>query len=244
MIDAGQVAVIAGAAGGIGSVLVDRLLGDGATVIGIVRDPERVPERWRSEPRFEACVADVVAPMLIPEVAGAVDGRPVRFLANLAKLPEAGHVGTVAPERLALAVDTKVGGLLRLVRAAEGSLVTGARVVGFGGRLGYDPDAAAPASSIANAALASLVRQLAADLGPRGVTAHVVAPGAVDGPERDAAVPGGGTRRDQLAARTPIGRLARPDEVVDATLALLRSSGDLLNGGTILLDGGQRTAVP
>jgi NAD(P)-dependent dehydrogenase (short-subunit alcohol dehydrogenase family) len=241
---AGEVAVIAGASGAIGSALVDRLLAEGGTVIGVLRDADRVPGRWRPEARFELCVGDVTSPQLVDEVAAVVAGRPVRLLANLAKTTEQGRLSVVPPERLALGVDAKAGGLLRLVRACEAELLRGARVIGFGGRLGYDPDPGAPTTSVANAALANLVRQLARELGPRGVTAHVIAPGAVDGPDRSRPVEGGLSRRDQLAARTPIGRLPSAEEVVDATLALLGVAGDLLNGGSLLLDGGQRTSIP
>lgn len=242
--DPSGLAVIAGATGAIGSALVRGLLAAGTPVIGFARSAEGL-RQFSGTAAFEGHVADVTDAEFPRAVAEAVAGRPVRLVVNLTRLPEAGDVQEVAPDLLARGVDVKVGGLLRLLRGCDGQLIAGSRVIGFGGRLGYDPDPGAPIASVANSALASLVRQLGRELGPRGVTAHVVAPGPVDTDGRTSSSAGiVGASRARGEQLNPLGRLPGPDEVVAATLALLGAAGDLLNGGTLLLDGGRRTSLP
>lgn len=171
-------AVVVGASGAIGTALVRHLLAAEVPVLGLARRAEGL-EPFAGAAAFEGRVTDVTDPGFTATVAAAVGDRPVRLAVNLARVPEAGDLQAVDAQLLARGVEVKVTGLLRLVRACDPRLVAGSRIIGFGGRLGYDPDPRAPIASVANAALASLVRQLGRELGPRGVTAHVVAPGPV-----------------------------------------------------------------
>jgi NAD(P)-dependent dehydrogenase (short-subunit alcohol dehydrogenase family) len=82
-------------------------------------------------------------------------------------------------------------------------------------------------------------RYLAKELGPRGITANVVAPGAI---ETDFA---GGAVRDvpevnrHVAATIPLGRVGLPDDVGAAVAALLSDAGRWINGQRIEVSGGQ-----
>src|ERR1700759_1113647 len=114
-------------------------------------------------------------------IPDAIPG-PVRMLVHGAALPATGPTATVQPAALGEAVGIKAGGLLRLVRAADGRFADHARVVAIGGVFGAEPVTYASPAGVANAALANLVRQLADVLGPAGVTVHLVSPGAVETP--------------------------------------------------------------
>lgn len=84
-----------------------------------------------------------------------------------------------------------------------------------------------------------LTRYLARELGPRGITANVIAPGAI------ATDFGGGVVRDvpelnrQVAASIPLGRAGRPDDVGAAVAALLSGGMGWMNGARVELSGGQ-----
>ena len=84
-----------------------------------------------------------------------------------------------------------------------------------------------------------LTRYLAKELGPRGITVSVVAPGAV------ATDFGGGAVRDvaalnrQIAATIPLGRVGLPADVGAAVAALLSEGGRWINGQRIEVSGGQ-----
>jgi hypothetical protein len=70
------------------------------------------------------------------------------------------------------AVNIKVGGLLRLVRAVDERLAAGSRGLRSAGHYGLEPTAYAAAAGVANAALFNVMRQLSLAYGKRGVTAH------------------------------------------------------------------------
>ena len=245
----GRVHIVAGAGGRLGGAIVDRLLVRGATVIAVNRTPRRLEPSagGQAAGRLEPCVADLSDDAAVGTVGAAIAGRPVGLVVNATRSLTPGAVLDVSPAAIAAAVDLKVGGLLRLVHAADATLAEGARLVAVGGRLGYDPDPLASAASIANAAVANLVRQLAAALGPRGVTTHVIAPGAVahapsdDGPTTAL---GHAASTTEHAAGTPLGRLPTPADVAWAVDLLLAPEAAFLNGGSLILDGGRRTAIP
>lgn len=240
--------LVVGASGKLGGAIVERLLAGGATVLGVARDRERLQRVVeRAGGHLEMCVADVRSDEAVGRIRTAIGGRSVGMVVNAARPTATGGVLDVPPSAVTEAVDVKVGGLLRLVRAADDALVEGGRIVALGGRLGYDADPRAAAAGIANAAVANLVRQLAATYGPRGITAHVVAPGAVRGAGPDgssASALGHVVSEAAQAEGTPLGRLPSPTDVAWAVELLLTPQAAFLNGGALILDGGRRTAIP
>ncbi|MCL6452985.1 MAG: SDR family oxidoreductase [Alicyclobacillus sp.] len=91
----------------------------------------------------------------------------------------------------------------------------------------------------AKAALESLVRYLAAELGPRGITCNALNPGVVD-TDSAAFYSGDHTeayRRDVIA-HTPLGRLGTPEDVADAAVFLASDASRFITGQTIRVDGG------
>ncbi|MGI5132615.1 SDR family oxidoreductase [Pseudonocardia sp. CA-107938] len=231
-------AVVVGVSGALGSAIATRLRSAGLDVVGVARGAED-------------CRADIGSDDAIAAIAAAVDGRPVRMVVQAAGLPAAGPLATVEPDALGRAVALKCGGLLRLVRAVDGQLSRGSRIVALGGHFGSEPAPYACAAGVTNAALANLVRQLADAYGPRGVTAHLVAPGPADTPRlrglaEAAAVERGIAVEEVLAERaaeSPLGRLVTPEEVAWAVVALLAPEADALLGSTLALDMGARRGI-
>lgn len=87
------------------------------------------------------------------------------------------------------------------------------------------------------AALESMVRHLAAELGPRGVRVNAVSAGTVDTdalkhfPNRDQLI-------EEAARRTPAGRLIEPQDVANAVVFLCTEYAAMIQGQTLLVDGG------
>jgi len=204
-----------------------------------------------SSAAMEWCAADIGSDDAVAAVAAAVGDRPVRMVVQAAGLPAAGPLATIEPDALGRAVALKCGGLLRLVRAVDGHLLPGARVVALGGHYGIEPAPYACAAGVTNAALANLVRQLATAYGPRGVTAHLVAPGPADTPRlralsRQAAETRGvpvDTVLAERAAESPLGRLVTPAEVAWAVATLLAPEAAALDGSALSLDVGARRGI-
>ncbi|QQE79859.1 SDR family oxidoreductase [Alicyclobacillus sp. SO9] len=91
----------------------------------------------------------------------------------------------------------------------------------------------------AKAALESLTRYLASELGPKGITANALNPGVVD---TESAKFYGGDNYDQynadVIAHTPLGRLAAPEDVADAAVFLASDLSRFITGQVIKVDGG------
>src|SRR3990172_12798481 len=121
-------AVVAGATGALGSAISEALRG-GLTVLGLARHGGHRPDLMEVDLRDEHSVASVR-----DRIVGVV-----RALVHVAGPPLAGGVTDVDTGSVLEAVDVKVNGLLRLVRAVDHRLAVGSRIVAVTGHLGYDP---------------------------------------------------------------------------------------------------------
>jgi 3-oxoacyl-[acyl-carrier protein] reductase len=134
-------------------------------------------------------------------------------------------------------IDTNLTGVYRTVRRALGSMVRAHRgriilvssVAGFLGSAGQVNYAAAKAG------LVGLARSLAREVGSRGITVNVVAPGMVD---TDMIASLGDQRVEQLRSMVPLGRAATPDEVAGAVVFLSSDDAAYVTGAVLPVDGG------
>jgi NAD(P)-dependent dehydrogenase (short-subunit alcohol dehydrogenase family) len=237
-VSTGEIAVVVGATGALGGAVAQRLREAGLTVLGVARSGTD-------------CAADIGSDGAVPAIAEAVAGRPVRMVVQAAGLPATGPLATIEPAALGRAVALKAGGLLRLVRSVDEVLAPGSRIVALGGHFGSEPAPYACAAGVTNAALANLVRQLASAYGPRGITAHLVAPGPADTPRLRALCAAAAAERGvpvervlaERAAESPLGRLVTPDEVAWTVTTLLAPEATALHGATLALDLGARRGI-
>jgi enoyl-[acyl-carrier protein] reductase III len=87
------------------------------------------------------------------------------------------------------------------------------------------------------AALESLVRHLAVELGPRGILVNTISAGAVD-TEALKKFPNRAQILETARERTPVGRLVTPEDVADTALFLASDMAAMIHGQTIVVDGG------
>ncbi len=164
----------------------------------------------------------------------------------------AGGILAAATESVVDAVNIKVGGMLRLVRAADSRLAEGARLVAIGGHYGLEPTAYAAAAGVANAALINVMRQLSLAYGARGITAHTIAPGPADTGRLHRVAANRATLRgiavdavlDEMKAESSIGAFVTPQQVAWAVALLLAPEADAMTGSTLMLDAGRRRGLP
>lgn len=243
--------MVVGATGAFGNAIVDRLAAEGLSVVAVARSNDTLALLQDRVPGLKACVADIGSDTAMEAIAAVVD-RPVRMVVHGPGVGVAGGILSAPTATMVDAVNIKVGGLLRLTRAVDGHMVAGTRIVAIGGHYGFEPTAYAASAGVANAALVNVVRQLSLAYGPRGITAHLIAPGPAD-TERlhrvaadRAALRGIGTE-DVLAemrAESSIGRFTTPEQVAWAVSILLDAAADAMTGSSLMLDSGRRRGLP
>jgi NAD(P)-dependent dehydrogenase (short-subunit alcohol dehydrogenase family) len=94
------------------------------------------------------------------------------------------------------------------------------------------------AVSAAKSALESHCRQLALELGPRGITANAICAGVTDTPSMNK-IPNAENLQSVAIRKNPSHRLTRPDDVANALVALSQTCTYWLNGNVLFVDGGE-----
>jgi NAD(P)-dependent dehydrogenase (short-subunit alcohol dehydrogenase family) len=243
-------AVVVGATGEVGAAIVGRLRKAGVPVVAVARDRERLEQLRATDDGITVCVADIGDDSAGEAIAAAVSG-PVRMVVQTAAVPPAGSLATISPDALGRAVSLKLGGLLRLIRAVEDRFTERARIVAIGGLFGSEPTPETCSAGVTNAALANLIRQLSDTYGPKGVTVHMIAPGALE-TERLRRFAGTAAQArgvsvevvlDEYRAHSSLGRLTTPNQISWAITQLLAPEADALHGATLNLDSGSRRGL-
>ena len=254
-----RVALVTGAARGIGAATVAALAADGWRVVAADRcaDDPVLPYALGTRAELDQVVAAagqavaVEADVRDPEaLAAAVRQAEERWGGLDAAVAAAGVIAGGVPawrvpagqERAVLDVD--LGGVLNLARVAVPALLR--RPEPRRGRFLAVASAAATrglpmlaAYCAAKAGVAGFVRALAAELGGTGVTANAVSPGSTETPILDESarlygLPAAGV----FAAQQPLGRLVSPAEVA-AVIAFLAGDGaSAMTGAVVPVDGG------
>ena len=150
------------------------------------------------------------------------------------------------------AVNIKVGGMVRLVRACDPHLVAGSRLIAVGGHYGFEPTAYAATAGIANAAVANLIRQYSLAYGDRDITAHLLAPGPADSQRLKRVAQARAEREGidvesvyaTMQGESAINKFTPLGSVAWAVKLLLDPMADALAGSTLFMDAGRRRASP
>ncbi|MCB0997954.1 MAG: SDR family oxidoreductase [Acidimicrobiales bacterium] len=231
----GRVVVVTGAAGGIGSAIVERFAALGDTVVGLdvaaVADGETIHEVDVTDPAScRRAVARVV------DVHGGID-----VLCNNAGISAVGDVVQSTPDEWERVFAVNVFGVANMSRAAlphlrarAGAVVNTCSIVAS---VGLVQRAVYGASK---GAILALTKAMAADEVAHGVRVNCVSPGTVHSPWVERLV--GATDDPEatyegLRRRQPLGRLVGTGEVAD-TIVFLAAPTTFTTGADILLDGG------
>ena len=224
-----RVAVVTGAARGIGAAIAHRLAGDGFEVVRL--DVLEAPDVWRCDVAEAAEVADV-ARRVHDEIG------PVDVLVNNAGIWRFGPLEEVEPEDLARVLAVNVLGAFHTTRSFGTSMLDrGGSIVNIVSIAAHSPNPMVGAYSPSKAALVALTRQTAVEWGPRGVRANAVGPGFVP-TEGTGAVYEDAAVREVRAGVLPLRRLGEPSDVAAVVSFLAGLDARYVTGQVIYVDGG------
>ncbi len=236
----GRTALVTGASGGLGGGIARALHGQGATVAlsGTRRDALESLAAELGE-RAHICPADLrdagAADALIAAAEAACG--PLHILVNNAGLTRDMLAMRLKDDDWNTVLDVDLSAPFRLARAAlRGMLKRRAgRIIGIGSIVGSTGNPGQANYAAAKAGLVGMSKALAQEVGSRGITVNVVAPGFIETPMTDAL---SADQRTRLTAAIPLGRMGRPGDVAAAVVYLASDEAGWVTGATLHVNGG------
>jgi len=234
-----RVALVTGGSRGIGAAIARRLAADGAAVaityssaredaVAVVRAieaqggraialPLDLKQRTALSGTFDEVARQLGPVSIVVANAGDILSKPIAEV-------------TPADVDAGFAVNT--GGTLLTFAEAARRVTRGGRIIGISTILTRQPRAGMGIYAASKAAVEQLIRALAQELGPNGITANAVAPGPTD---TRMLVP---ARREQAPTQTPLGRIAAPEDIADVVAFLASDEARWITGQVINVNGG------
>lgn len=237
----GTVALVTGAAGGIGAAVAATLARAGAVVAGVdVRDG---PWDGGGEPviRHRADVAD---PGQVDAVVARVEDElgPIGVLVNVAGVLRTGAVTEIGADDWAQVFAVNAGGVLHTVRAVARRMIPrrGGAIVTVASNAAGVPRVGMAAYAASKAAAVMFTRCAGLELARHGIRCNVVSPGSTDTAMQAGLDPRAVLEGDPSSYRVgiPLGRLADPGDVAEAVLFLASDRARHITMHDLYVDGG------
>jgi gluconate 5-dehydrogenase len=238
----GRVALVTGAAQGLGTVMCQVLVENGAIVYGVDRDQEGL-ERLAKTCALFPCPADTrdfaALQGIVQEITNA-HGRLDIVLANAGISDRSGVPLHLAPnDDIAQVIDVNLNGTLTLARACLGQMVTQncgkfiavASMWGHAAPAGLFPR---PAYAASKGAIVNLVRELAIEYAQHNIQINALCPGFFQTETR----PRDAEHAKIMEEYTPLGRIAQAREIAGSVLFLASAASDFMTGSSLVIDGG------
>ena len=237
----GEIALVTGASRGIGAAIADTLAAQGATVIGTATSASgaaAIGERLAANGGHgrELNVTDAAAVDALNDAIGKEFGA-VSILVNNAGITRDNLLMRMKDDDWQAIIDTNLTSVFRtskavmrgMMKARKGRIINIASVVGVTGNPGQTNYAAAKAGIIA------FSKSLAKEIGSRGITVNVVAPGFID-TDMTKALPE--DAKTALLQQIALGHLGQPDDIANAVAFLAGPTARYITGETLHVNGG------
>ena len=237
----GETALVTGASRGIGAAIADTLAAAGARVIGTATSAAGAEAiGWRLAAHGgEGRVLDVTDGAAVEALIDGIVKQhgALSILVNNAGITRDQLLMRMRDEDWQVILDTNLSSVYRaskavlrpMIKARKGRIISIASVVGVTGNPGQANYAAAKAGIIA------FSKSLAREIGSRGITVNVVAPGFID---TDMTRALGEEQRKALEGQIALGRLGRPEDIAQAVLFLASPAASYITGETLHVNGG------
>jgi 3-oxoacyl-[acyl-carrier protein] reductase len=235
----GRVVLVSGASRGIGKATAEWLAALGGVVFGTATSAEGADRISASLGEGRGLVMDVTDP---DEIGDAVEqvrqaAGAIGILVNNAAIARDSLLMRLKDEDWDAVLQTNLTGVMRLTRACLRGMLKAryGRIIGISSVVGYSGNPGQSNYCAAKAGLAGFSRSVAHELGSRGVTANVVAPGAID---TDMTRSLDQAQRDRLKGTIPLGRLGRGEDIAACVGFLAAPGSAYITGQTLHVNGG------
>ena len=236
-----KVTLVTGATRGIGAAIAKTLAEAGARVIGTATSKDGADKITAALAALGGRgivlnVTDATAIDLALKDIEAKEG-PVSILINNAGITRDTLLMRMKDDDWDAVMDTNLKSVFRLTRAVSRPMMKArfGRVVNIGSVVGSMGNAGQVNYAAAKAGLIGLTKSLAAELGSRGITVNLVAPGFID-TDMTQALPE--AQRTKLIDLIPAGRLGTPDDIAHAVKFLCDEQAGYVTGTTLHVNGG------
>ncbi|MDG9715393.1 2,3-dihydro-2,3-dihydroxybenzoate dehydrogenase [Streptomyces sp. DH24] len=249
----GKVALVTGAAGGIGEAVARALAERGVVVGAVDRDADRLRQvvgKLRADGlAVRALPADVTSSTDVEAVVREAEKQlgPLDFLVNGAGVLRLGHVRDLTDEDWTTTFAVNATGVFLMSRAVADRMVPRRRgaIVTVASNAAATPRVQMAAYAASKAAATMFTKSLGLEVARDGIRCNVVAPGSTDTPMltsmwRDESGPKHTVEGSLDAFRVgiPLGKLARPSDVADAVVFLLSDDASHITLHELTVDGG------
>jgi NAD(P)-dependent dehydrogenase (short-subunit alcohol dehydrogenase family) len=236
----GKVAIVTGAASGIGLACARRYIAEGATVVGVdLRETDDWSALQAQTPFHQVDVTDTAALNAVAETtvrdfgridilltaAGVGDGGPVSMLdeATWDRVININLKGTFLSIKVVL--DT-------MIAQRSGSIITIASVEGLNGTEGGS------AYNASKGGVVLLSKNVAIDYGRMGIRCNAICPGFIETPMLNNVMGQMPEFKADVVRETKLGRLGMPEEIAGAAFFLASDDASYVTGHTLVVDGG------
>lgn len=245
----GRRALITGSSRGIGLAIAQGMARAGSEVILHGRDHEALEAARVSITSTGGVATSLVTDLGDPSgpralAAGALAGGTIDVLVNNAGVNIAQPLDEIALEdwERVLRLDLTAALLLTQSLVPAMAAIGRGRVINVGSIMSLIARAGIPAYAAAKHGLAGMTKALAAELGPKGITVNMIAPGYV----RTGATTGYQSSTaftEMVERRTPVGRWGQPADITGAVVYLASDAAGYVNGHALVVDGGLTATV-
>ena len=237
---AGEIALVTGASRGIGAAIASALASAGATVIGTATSQggaEGISSALQGRGRgIVMNVSDEASVQAALADIQAQEGSP-SILVNNAGITRDNLLIRMKQEEWDDVIATNLTGTFRvtkaclrgMMKARKGRIISIASVIAVMGNAGQANYAATKAGMV------GFSKSLAREIGSRGITVNVVAPGFID-TDMTKVLPE--AQREGMLAQVPLGRLGESEDIANAVLFLASGGGAYITGETLHVNGG------